>query len=631
MKKGFTLVELLAVIVILAIISFITVPIVIDIINDTKESVKLKNIQNIEKAAKLYAISESNLSDEEIKKEITIRQLIDLGYIEDAESEILDKKVFIKLVNNEYDIYYEGRDMLGDYSTLKELIEKNNNIKKNVKINGNIVNKIYGTKDEQLTMKNYVLYSGQLFEVLETNDTNSTIKLVSAVSLTSISYGETNDFSTSWVKKWLNEVFLGSLERKDIIKNTEFCIDDIDVVPSEYTKMDSCTNKISEKVGLLTYEDYIYAKDGETIQDGGSYLDEGELSWLITPTTLATTQIWHINHTSHTTPSNLLTTTHLTNSFGQGVRPVISIRDDVLVKSGSGTRQDPYILSVERSLDKNQKLNLGKVGDYVYMDESNNPYVEEIEETYISKVINKTPTDKVRYRIVNINSDGSIKLERVDVLRNLPSTISIYKRNIPFYSLDSGEGATSCLYDATQKYGTDTISSSNYYLGGCRGHNIFNPEEGEGDFVINTGENIGYYLNNADNSFYNWYSAKAKRMIIKTKFLLDTAGYGKNYSNLNDGKSTTYPNRTNDGIVEVYVGLPYWGEMYTGNDLNISYMNINRWGSDLHVSGVTDYGYGFGTYPMYAWIATRPIITISPEVFVKEGNGTANSPYVLDI
>ena len=59
MKKGFTLIELLAVIVILAIIATIATPIVLDIINDTRESAMMRNrdfyLDGVE-----YAISKSD-------------------------------------------------------------------------------------------------------------------------------------------------------------------------------------------------------------------------------------------------------------------------------------------------------------------------------------------------------------------------------------------------------------------------------------------------------------------------------------------------------------------------------------------------------------------------------------------
>ena len=529
--------------------------------------------------------------------------------------------------DTDYIFYYEGRDNLKDYKTLKSLIESDtNHIKKNVVVNGNTVNKVYGTKDEQLTMNNYVLYSGQLWEVVETNNTNNTIKLVSPVSLTAISYGETNDWNSSWVKKWLNEYFYSKLERTDLIKDTEFCIDPIDVTPDSYTKMTTCTNKVTEKVGLLTYEDYIYAKDASTIQDGGSYLDETELSWFITPTNNGTNQIWH---TYYENPSNLILNidfqgeSSFVNSDGLGVKPVISIKDNVLVKSGKGTRSNPYILSSERNLKENTKLNLGKVGDYVYLDESNNPYISSTDvksvDQYIKNVSIFTTKDKVRYRIVNINNDGSVKLERANVLGNLPNTISsssnIY---ISFYSIDTGEGITSCLYSPEKKYGTDSMVGD-YYVNGCKNHSRFDLMEGEGDFEINTGENISYYLNNATNSFYNWYSDKTKSMIVPTMLELKKSGHGLDYSSLEILN-----------LIKFNVVLPSWGEMYTGNDLNYTY-----WYTNLEDSSYVGYmhSWGFSNHQLNAflWSAVRPVITLSKNVYVTSGDGTANNPYSLDI
>ena len=601
----------------LAIIALIATPIVINLVKNAKRGANERTAENIEKEAELYIFSKYENNTKDVPKEITIGELKKEGYINTNEDE--NKKVFIYTNGTEYEFYYEGRDNLGDYKTLKSLIEGDTkHIKKNILVNGTTVNKVYGTKNEQLTQKNYVLYSGQLWEVVETNDTNNTIKLVSVVSLTSISYGATNEWNSSWVKKWLNEYFYNKLDRIDKIEDTEFCIDKIDVVPSSYTKMTSCTNKVTEKVGLLTYEDYVYAKDASSIQDGGSYLDEDELSWLITPTNNGANQLWHTNYTN---PSNLQLTGYSTNGNGLGVRPVISIKDDVLVKEGEGTRSKPYVISSERSLKENKKLNLGKVGDYVYLDESNNPYVTEINETYVNKVSNKTSTSKVRYRIVNINEDGSIKVERADVLRNLPNTVAVNSgMYIQFYSIDSGLGKTSCMYSPAKKYGTDNWNGD-YYSGGCINHNRFDLMEGQEDFTLNTGENLPYYLNNATNSFYNWYSEKTKSMITPTNIELKQGGSGRDYENLvPDGKTT------------LNVVLPSWGEMYTGNDLNVSYWYANRWGgSSSTVSLVYYYGPAYGNYAAFAWLAARPVITLTSMVYTTSGDGTVNNPYSLDV
>lgn len=49
-KKGFTLVELLAVIVILAIIALIATPIVINVVNESRETANLRSIESYAKA-----------------------------------------------------------------------------------------------------------------------------------------------------------------------------------------------------------------------------------------------------------------------------------------------------------------------------------------------------------------------------------------------------------------------------------------------------------------------------------------------------------------------------------------------------------------------------------------------------
>ena len=55
MKKGFTLIELLAVLVILAIIALIAIPIVLNIISDSKEKARERSIDNVIHVARIYA------------------------------------------------------------------------------------------------------------------------------------------------------------------------------------------------------------------------------------------------------------------------------------------------------------------------------------------------------------------------------------------------------------------------------------------------------------------------------------------------------------------------------------------------------------------------------------------------
>ena len=65
-KKGFTLIELLAVIVILAIIALITVPIVMNIISNSKKGSAEDSVYGVMDAAKLYWASNSINYDSDI-------------------------------------------------------------------------------------------------------------------------------------------------------------------------------------------------------------------------------------------------------------------------------------------------------------------------------------------------------------------------------------------------------------------------------------------------------------------------------------------------------------------------------------------------------------------------------------
>ena len=112
MKKGFTLVELLAVLVILSIISLISFLIVGNTINTSKNKLSEIQIDNIIDAAKVYYLKEG-LEEENIENSITetcvdLKYLIDNSYIDNVEIKDLSTKeninasVKIKYSNNKY-------------------------------------------------------------------------------------------------------------------------------------------------------------------------------------------------------------------------------------------------------------------------------------------------------------------------------------------------------------------------------------------------------------------------------------------------------------------------------------------------------------------------------------------------
>ena len=125
-NKGFTLVELLAVIVVMAILLTIAVPAVIGISNKIKQNMFCSKVNDIESAAKLYGndyIDEITTSG----KYITITDLIDNNLYKKENddcnfsdkpcvtdprdsSKMDDKQILVKLVNKRVYAEYQYKD-----------------------------------------------------------------------------------------------------------------------------------------------------------------------------------------------------------------------------------------------------------------------------------------------------------------------------------------------------------------------------------------------------------------------------------------------------------------------------------------------------------------------------------------
>ena len=89
-KKAFTLVELLAVIIILGIIALIAVPTVFKIIDSSKDELYNDQIVQIENAAKRWTVENAY---EEKSYKVTINELISGGYLEGTKNnKVLDPR-----------------------------------------------------------------------------------------------------------------------------------------------------------------------------------------------------------------------------------------------------------------------------------------------------------------------------------------------------------------------------------------------------------------------------------------------------------------------------------------------------------------------------------------------------------
>lgn len=101
-QKGFTLIELIAVVVILALIALIVFPAINSVLKDSRDSAYETQIRMIEKAGKEYYLENYNELPDEVEdqcKYVNVQDIIDNGYI--ADEELNDDKKIINPKNNE--------------------------------------------------------------------------------------------------------------------------------------------------------------------------------------------------------------------------------------------------------------------------------------------------------------------------------------------------------------------------------------------------------------------------------------------------------------------------------------------------------------------------------------------------
>ena len=126
MKKGFTLIELLAVIVILSMITLITVPMITNVIEESKKKVLASSVEGLVESANLYAIENDGVYEFLFDKEhqgstIKGEKLEYKGNIDGEGKLYLDKEgnVSVCISNDNYYVYknYNSGIIVGDKKT----------------------------------------------------------------------------------------------------------------------------------------------------------------------------------------------------------------------------------------------------------------------------------------------------------------------------------------------------------------------------------------------------------------------------------------------------------------------------------------------------------------------------------
>lgn len=192
---------------------------------------------------------------------------------------------------------------------------------------------------------NYLYFSNQMFRILKVNNDNS-VDLILDNPINNLMWNKNIvDYTKSDVHKYINDVFLKSLN-KDLLKKVSICTDKVNNI-SKIT----CNNTDEESyVKLLNITDYLNSRNKEK----ETFINHDEEAlWL---SDRSNSKPWFVDGESISTydPSE----TYF-------VRPVITLKMDATLVSGDGTENNPYVVE-----EKKNNLSVGsyvKLGTDIYI------------------------------------------------------------------------------------------------------------------------------------------------------------------------------------------------------------------------------------------------------------------------
>lgn len=396
MKKGFTLVELIGVIIVLGLIALIALPPILNAIREKESEISEASEEIIYNATSLYVSDNSNsfpktngntfcvtldtltqgdylpdvVYDAVSGDEVPLTNMVEVKYEQDRFSYNLNNECVEKIIKTGLiEILLEQYSP--DNTTGLVQDETNSNI-------------YYYTGTNEEVSNNCLWYGGHHWRVVEFDTDANTLLLISQQPLTSIQpasavWDTKEEYEASYINTWLNDYFYNSLDssvQNSIISNT-FNV-------GIYTDVDEITT--SQKVGLLDENQYTRAGG----QD--SYLDIEDFWWLGNRYSSSYVRfVSNIGYMSNISPSS-----------NNGARAVIKI-SNITITGGNGTLESNY-----EAGNKATNTSDIQVGEYI-----NVPY---------SGSDNACGDDnKCTFRVVSKDSD-SIKV----VLNGLLPTTSAY-------------------------------------------------------------------------------------------------------------------------------------------------------------------------------------------------------------
>ena len=398
-NKGFTLVELIAVVVMMGMILLIVLPATSRLLKSNEEKKFDTYYDSVEEAIGRYArtrrdelggidgegcVDDKKLSElkeydyiKEYKEEKNVTCLSPGDFSTDLLSALgvdtSKQYVNIRINNNKGRIsvkysmicvrnYDDPNTMSLLYSNL---VEKESTCEAYIPtITNSLINEIDGKYTTTLedtvnyvtgaSYNNYVLYSGNLWQIVSYDTTAKTIKLIANDVVALASYNnkifeteKVNEYTESNIYHWLQNKFLPTLNNPEkylLDANWNYTRTMGTIIP---------TRSVNAKVGLLSYDDFYKSS---------AFLNIGKNFWLSSGSSMILTESPSKAYAVDSTGA--IFDAEVNKVFG--VRPAIVLKPNIkFINGGNGTIYNPYKLVGDTSANVGTKLNTRYPGEFV--------------------------------------------------------------------------------------------------------------------------------------------------------------------------------------------------------------------------------------------------------------------------
>lgn len=267
-----------------------------------------------------------------------------------------------------YTVTYTALDSLKNKTTVTRTVNVVSKIK-------NAVNKATDNKGYYIgaNPNNYISLSGMMFRIIGVDGDN--VKIVAEEDVANVNYTGI----TSWLDYYMEHI---NEDAKKLLVKNEYCNMTVTDTTLDTTE---CASTTKERYAYIpSVVDVNKAEDNT-----GNFLRPSTMSWIANEknkdTAYTTRNIFFGDYRSARYYPDK-------KSQNYGVRPVLTIKGDTLVKTGNGTFESPYTFGETKTGQTDDLINTRNTGEYI---------------NYSGKL----------WRIVEVNEDGTTKIILDDTIK----------------------------------------------------------------------------------------------------------------------------------------------------------------------------------------------------------------------